>query len=93
MSDITELDDDFDFGFTSVSEDVFAQAEAATQEGQHIRKNECVNKNIAGRTFKEYYVDNIDKFKDYHEAHKEEKKLYYKNNYDLNKEQIQTIST
>ena len=30
---ITELDD-FDFGFTSVSDDVFAQAEAATQEGQ-----------------------------------------------------------
>jgi hypothetical protein len=33
MSNITELDD-FDFGFTTVSEDVFAQAEAATQEGQ-----------------------------------------------------------
>jgi hypothetical protein len=33
MSDITELDD-FDFGFTTVSEDVFAQAEQATQEGQ-----------------------------------------------------------
>ena len=30
---ITELDD-FDFGFTTVSDDVFAQAEAATQEGQ-----------------------------------------------------------
>jgi hypothetical protein len=30
---ITELED-FDFGFTSVSDDVFAQAEAATQEGQ-----------------------------------------------------------
>ncbi len=30
---ISELDD-FDFGFTTVSEDVFAQAEAATQEGQ-----------------------------------------------------------
>jgi hypothetical protein len=33
MNEITELDD-FDFGFTTVSEDVFAQAEAATQEGQ-----------------------------------------------------------
>ena len=30
---ITDLDD-FDFGFTTVSDDVFAQAEAATQEGQ-----------------------------------------------------------
>lgn len=26
--------EDFDFGFTTVSEDVFVQAEAATQEGQ-----------------------------------------------------------
>lgn len=33
MSNITELDD-FDFGFTTVSEDVFTQAEVATQEGQ-----------------------------------------------------------
>ena len=30
---ITELED-FDFGFTTVSEDIFAQAEVATQEGQ-----------------------------------------------------------
>jgi hypothetical protein len=28
------LDDDFDFGFTTVSEDVFLQAEATVQEGQ-----------------------------------------------------------
>ena len=28
-----ELDDDFDFGFTTVSEDVFQQAEAVVQEG------------------------------------------------------------
>lgn len=29
-----DLDVEFDFGFTSVSEDVFQQAEAAVQEGQ-----------------------------------------------------------
>lgn len=29
-----DLDVEFDFGFTSVSEDVFQQAEAAAQEGQ-----------------------------------------------------------
>lgn len=29
-----ELDEDFDFGFTSVSEDIFKQAEATVQEGQ-----------------------------------------------------------
>lgn len=33
MSDFN-LDDDFDFGFTSVSEDIFQQAEATVQEGQ-----------------------------------------------------------
>ena len=29
-----DLDEDFDFGFTTVSEDVFLQAEASVQEGQ-----------------------------------------------------------
>lgn len=28
-----DLDEDFDFGFTTVSEEVFAEAEAAVQEG------------------------------------------------------------
>lgn len=28
------IDEDFDFGFTTVSEDVFQQAETAAQEGQ-----------------------------------------------------------
>lgn len=32
MSDI-DLEDDFDFGFTTVSEEVFQQAEAAAEEG------------------------------------------------------------
>ena len=34
MSNILDLDDDFDFGFTTVSDDVFAEAESAAQEGQ-----------------------------------------------------------
>jgi DNA-binding TFAR19-related protein (PDSD5 family) len=29
-----ELDDDFDFGFTTVGEEVFTEAEAAVQQGQ-----------------------------------------------------------
>jgi len=29
-----DLDDDFDFGFTTVSDEVFQQAEAAAEEGQ-----------------------------------------------------------
>lgn len=38
------LDDEFDFGFTTVSEDVFQQAEAAVQEGQ--QKAEAIYKLI-----------------------------------------------
>jgi hypothetical protein len=33
MNDI-DFDDDFDFGFTTVSDEVFQQAEAAAEEGQ-----------------------------------------------------------
>ena len=38
------FEDDFDFGFTSVSEEVFAEAEAAVQEGQ--QKAEAIYKMI-----------------------------------------------
>lgn len=43
MSDF-ELDEDFDFGFTSVSDEVFAEAEAAVQGGQ--QKAEAIYKMI-----------------------------------------------
>lgn len=33
MGNVFELEEDFDFGFTTVSEDVFQQAEAVVQEG------------------------------------------------------------
>ena len=62
------------------------------REGQLIRqyKNECVNKNIAGRTIKEYEVDNKEKIAEdkrkYNELNKlkiaEQKKLNYENNKD-----------
>ena len=34
------------------------------REGHHIRSMDCVNKNIAGRTIKEYLIDNADKIKE-----------------------------
>ena len=34
------------------------------KEGEYIRSNECINKQIAGRTKQEYYIDNIDKIKE-----------------------------
>ena len=49
-------------------------------EGDHIRKNDCVNKIIVGRTQKEYYKDNNDKIL-------EQKKEYYQDNNDKIKEQ------
>lgn len=39
-----KIDEDFDFGFTTVSEDVFQQAETAAQEGQ--QKAEAMYKAI-----------------------------------------------
>ena len=35
--------------------------ELRRKEGQHIKKTDCVNKIVAGRTYKEYYEDNKDK--------------------------------
>ena len=49
------------------------------KEGEYIRKLDCVNKVIAGRTYKEYREDNKEKIK---ENHKE----YYENNKDKIKE-------
>lgn len=49
-------------------------------EGHYIRILECVNKNIIGRTLKEYYEDNKDKIKQYREANKESIKQYRKDN-------------
>jgi len=35
--------------------------ELCKKEGEHIRDNDCVNKNVAGRNRKERYIDNKDK--------------------------------
>ena len=51
------------------------RAELSREEGNHIRNNNCVNKNIAGRNKREYYLDNRDKRLQY-------KKQYYLDNKD-----------
>tara|TARA_R110002096_G_scaffold4076_1_gene19379 strand:- start:4 stop:624 length:621 start_codon:yes stop_codon:yes gene_type:complete len=69
------------------------------KEGEHIRKNDCVNKLIAGRTKKEWYVNNKEKYKEYRENNKKEiaekMKEFYVNNkekyteyYENNKKEI-----
>jgi hypothetical protein len=47
------------------------------REGHYIRTLDCVNKEIAGRTQKEWEDDNKEKIKEYH---KEYCKKYYENN-------------
>jgi hypothetical protein len=42
------------------------------KEGEYIRANKCVNKEVAGRTRKEWIEDNIDKFKEYNKQYRTE---------------------
>ena len=54
------------------------------KEGEHIKNTECVNKNIAGRTIKEWWKDNKNKMqlyqKEYYKANKNKIKEYYEAN-------------
>lgn len=72
------------------------EQELKARERHYIECNDCVNKNIPGRTSKEWYEANKDKNK---EQIKERKKVYYENNkdkikdktkiyYELNKNKI-----
>ena len=55
------------------------ETEDESRERYHILNTECINKQIPGRTKKEYYEDHIEETKKY-------KKEWYKNNKDKNKE-------
>ena len=61
-------------------------------EGKYIRSVDCVNKNIPGRTPKEYREDNKEKIKEkdkkYYQANKEKIKEKYKKYYQENIEKI-----
>ena len=52
-----------------------SKEELCKREGEIMRSIECVNKNIAGRTNKQYYQDNFDKLKERHNQ-------YYQDNFD-----------
>jgi len=72
------------------------KTELKRREGEVIREIGTLNKNIAGRTKKEYLIDNADKIKEYKkqydiknaDKHKEQCKEYYIKNADKRKEQI-----
>ena len=58
-----------------------SKIELLRREGQVIRDTEnCVNKNIAGRTQAEYYRDNAEQIKEYYKANSGRLKEYYKAN-------------
>jgi hypothetical protein len=52
--------------------------ELCKKEGEYIKANECVNKNVAGRTMKEWRQDKADKIKQYNIANADKKKEYGK---------------
>ena len=56
-------------------------------EGKYIRELNCINKNIAGRTDKQYREENTEKIKKYRENNTEKIKQYYIDNLDKLKEQ------
>jgi len=68
--------------------------ELTAREGHYIRQVDCVNKQIAGRTGKEYYEDNKETIsaykKQYNENNKETISAYKKQWYEDNKEKILT---
>jgi len=68
--------------------------ELTARESHYIRNNECVNKNIPGRTIKEWYNDNREEVlrkqkiisSNRYENNKESIKEWHKNYYEENKE-------
>ena len=62
--------------------------ELTQRERFYIENNECINKHIPGRTKSEYYLDNIDYFKNrnkkYRESNKEKILLQNKQKFNCN---------
>jgi hypothetical protein len=65
--------------------------ELLARERYYIENNECVNKQLPGRTTKEYYEANKDKIKEYREVNKDKIKEYTKEYYEANKDKINKL--
>ena len=65
-----------------------SKQELQAEEGNYIRNNKCINKQIAGRTQKEWYEDNKEQKKEYYEDNKEHIKKKHKEWKEDNKEKI-----
>ena len=68
------------------------KSELLARERFYIENNICINKEIPGRTAKEYYNDNKEKYKEYYKEYRDDNKEkmneYYKEYRDDNKEKI-----
>ena len=65
-----------------------SRSELEAREGYHQRLNDCVNKNIAGRTTKEYNDDHKEEHREWYEQNKEARLEYAKNYQSKNKQLI-----
>ena len=69
-----------------------SKQELERREGELIRNTECVNKNIAGRTAKERYEDDRDKylerFRQYHKSNTKRRNEYTKEYRENNKDKV-----
>jgi hypothetical protein len=59
--------------------------ELKKKEGNYIKEFDCVNKNIAGRNLKDYYLDHIEKYKETNKRFRTENPEYYNKYYQVNK--------
>ena len=62
------------------------KSELKKKEGEYIRALDCVNKNIAGRDLKQYYLDNINTYKQTNSKFRTENPEYYNKYYQVNKD-------
>ena len=62
--------------------------ELKKRERYYIENNDCINKNIPGRTVKEYKQDNKEKCKEYEIQYRNDNKDKIKEYYLINKERI-----
>ena len=67
-----------------------SKKECSAREGFYIRNNVCINKNIPGRTMKEYHIDNkeqiYEKAREHYKKNKDKINEKARENYKINKD-------
>ena len=68
-----------------------SKEELHKREGEYIRQSNTINKNIAGRNIAEYYIDNIEKYKETNLKFRADNPDYGNKYYEINKEKYNKI--